>query len=40
MSKQKTIHEKWNEGGITILPPKKETKKTVKTTVKNKKGKS
>ena len=31
MAKQKTIHEKWNDGGITILPPKKkETKKTVK----------
>ena len=30
-NKQKTIHEKWAEGGITILPPKKkETKKTVK----------
>ena len=22
MSEQKTIHEKWEEGGITILPPK------------------
>ena len=36
-NKQKTIHEKWDEGGITILPPKKTTvKKTVKKT-KNKK---
>ena len=24
MSEQKTIHEKWEEGGITILPPKKD----------------
>lgn len=30
--KQKTIQEKWKDGGITILPPKKknQTKKTVK----------
>ena len=27
---QKTIHEKWEEGGITILPPKKLTKKEIK----------
>lgn len=26
-NKQKTIQEKWNEGGITILPPKKKTVK-------------
>ena len=24
MKDQKTIHEKWEEGGITILPPKEE----------------
>ena len=36
-NKQKTIHEKWNDGGITILPPKKkEEKKTVKRTGKKK----
>ena len=30
MSDQKTIHEKWEEGGITILPPKKLTKKEIR----------
>lgn len=25
LDKQKTIHEKWEDGGITILPPTKET---------------
>ena len=30
MSDQKTIHEKWEEGGITILPPKKPSKKQIK----------
>ena len=30
MSGQKTIHEKWEDGGITILPPKKLTKKQIK----------
>ena len=27
MSDQKTIHEKWDEGGITILPPKEKLSK-------------
>lgn len=30
MSDQKTIHEKWEESEITILPPKKLTKKEIK----------
>lgn len=29
MTKQKTIQEKWKDGGITILPPKKDAKKKV-----------
>lgn len=31
MKKQKTIHEKWEDDGITILPPKEEklTKKEI-----------
>lgn len=38
MAKQKTIHEKWEDSGITILPPKKKTptKKTVKRPTKKK----
>lgn len=35
-NKQKSIHDRWAEGGITILPPKKTTKKTTKKKVKSK----